>query len=625
MIRFSQKVIIILSSIFLLALVSLSLALFTETKIIMDDMADTNTKNLMVTFNQAVLNELEQRLDAIEIVDSLLQYDFDRKALNALLHKDAIERLFTVVGIAYPNGTFITNKADNGGLPASFKPKKQKWYPKAVRSDEIIETQFFSNDIIPKSIMTLSVSLKVNGRYTGMVLWFDTDLSLLGKQTNKFKIYETGYTFVISETAVTLAHKDPQFLTKKASEFMGREIEPKTGKYVSYVNGKKIIITLQKVTGQPWFVGTYIPEEEILASAIDLRNASLAFTVIFIVIMCILTTIMIRYLIKPLDTLNGAMEEATSGDGDLTQRIEAKFDFEFSELAKFFNAFVSRLQTLVQETKGIAILIKKNTDVSADMINKSAEKLSQQQAEVEQLATAMNQMTATAIEVSSNANAAASAAESANQSANDGQSIVNNTVETINQLSKYLDEAVIVVRALHDEVSNIESILKVINDIADQTNLLALNAAIEAARAGETGRGFAVVADEVRILALRTQETTDQISHMIIQLQHSAEEAANTMEESNQVAEDTVQKSVHTTQALDEILNSITSIRDLNQSIASSAQEQTDVAEKINSQTIKIRDLSTEATEQAKRAAQLMQKQVGQVQHQEEMLGKFKV
>ncbi|MDG2560554.1 methyl-accepting chemotaxis protein, partial [Vibrio parahaemolyticus] len=121
--------------------------------------------------------------------------------------------------------------------------------------------------------------------------------------------------------------------------------------------------------------------------------------------------------------------------------------------------------------------------------------------ELEQLATAMHEMSVTATEVANNAQGAASAAKEADQATVEGSSIVGESTQTINMLSDSIDLAVEEVQVLESATANIETILKVINDIADQTNLLALNAAIEAARAGESGRGFAVVADEVRTLA----------------------------------------------------------------------------------------------------------------------------
>ncbi len=134
----------------------------------------------------------------------------------------------------------------------------------------------------------------------------------------------------------------------------------------------------------------------------------------------------------------------------------------------------------------------------------------------------MHQMSLTSSEVANNAQSAATSVRDAEDATNNGSELVSNTSQTIESLSLKIEHAVDEVKSLAIASDNIESILKVINDIADQTNLLALNAAIEAARAGESGRGFAVVADEVRTLAQKTQQSTTEIKTMIDQLQSGA-------------------------------------------------------------------------------------------------------
>ncbi|MDF5451802.1 methyl-accepting chemotaxis protein, partial [Vibrio parahaemolyticus] len=230
-------------------------------------------------------------------------------------------------------------------------------------------------------------------------------------------------------------------------------------------------------------------------------------------------TLLIRTLMRPLDTLNNAIKDVASGKGDLTQRLETDTDQEFSELATNFNTFMENLQQQIIESKRISDQILNGTQITAEGAKDSAGAIHTQLQELEQLATAMHEMSVTATEVANNAQGAASAAKEADQATVEGSSIVGESTQTINMLSDSIDLAVEEVQVLESATANIETILKVINDIADQTNLLALNAAIEAARAGESGRGFAVVADEVRTLAQRTQESTTEIRTMIEQLQ----------------------------------------------------------------------------------------------------------
>lgn len=214
----------------------------------------------------------------------------------------------------------------------------------------------------------------------------------------------------------------------------------------------------------------------------------------------------------------------------------------------------------------------------------------EQQAETDQIATAVNQMAASIQEVASNAQHAADAAGRADTEAASGQRLVAHTSQSITALEGEIRQAAQVIHELEGQSNEISKVLDVIRGIAEQTNLLALNAAIEAARAGEQGRGFAVVADEVRSLAARTQQSTTDIQSMISALQERAQSAVTVMEQSSRQAHTSVAHAEEAATALDGIGQRVNEITDMNAQMATAVEQQGAVSEDINRSIINIRD-----------------------------------
>ncbi|WKS04838.1 PAS domain-containing methyl-accepting chemotaxis protein [Escherichia coli] len=215
----------------------------------------------------------------------------------------------------------------------------------------------------------------------------------------------------------------------------------------------------------------------------------------------------------------------------------------------------------------------------------------EQQAETDQIATAVNQMVASIQEVASNAQHAADAVpEEQTLRRHLYQRLVAHTSQSITALEGEIRQATQVIHELEGQSNEISKVLDVIRGIAEQTNLLALNAAIEAARAGEQGRGFAVVADEVRSLAARTQQSTTDIQSMISALQERAQSAVTVMEQSSRQAHTSVAHAEEAATALDGIGQRVNEITDMNAQIATAVEQQGAVSEDINRSIINIRD-----------------------------------
>ncbi|CAM2782964.1 methyl-accepting chemotaxis protein [Pseudomonas gessardii] len=282
-------------------------------------------------------------------------------------------------------------------------------------------------------------------------------------------------------------------------------------------------------------------------------------------------------------------------DGNLTQPIKVDGDDEAGRLLLAMHKMQEKLRDTLQRISGSATQLASAAEELNAVTDESARGLTQQNNEIEQAATAVNEMTSAVEEVARNAVSTSEASKNATASAGDGRDLVQETVSAIERMSGDVQGTATLIGALAEESRDIGKVLDVIRGLADQTNLLALNAAIEAARAGEAGRGFAVVADEVRALAHRTQQSTSEIERMIGSIQVGTEQAVDSMRNSTERAESTLNIAKGAGMSLDTINSAIVEINERNLVIASAAEEQAQVAREVDRNLVNIRDLSVQS------------------------------
>jgi methyl-accepting chemotaxis protein len=324
------------------------------------------------------------------------------------------------------------------------------------------------------------------------------------------------------------------------------------------------------------------------------RIAVIAAIVVAALVTALLAWLLIRSIVQPLAEALRVTEIVASGDLTKTIRVVGK-----DEPARLLES-MKRMQARLRET--IMSISDSSTQLAAAaeelnvVTEDSSRGLAQQNSEIEQAATAVNQMTAAVDEVARNAVATAEASKQSELSGREGQQQVSRTVQSINELAQGVTTTASQVGELANKVRDITKVLDVIRAIAEQTNLLALNAAIEAARAGDAGRGFAVVADEVRALAHRTQQSTQEIEAMIGGIQHGTENAVRAMQQSNQQAHSTLVVAEAAGHALDQIAAAIATISERNLVVASASEEQAQVSREVDRNLINIRDLSMQTS-----------------------------
>lgn len=296
---------------------------------------------------------------------------------------------------------------------------------------------------------------------------------------------------------------------------------------------------------------------------------------------------------KPIANALGAAESIA--EGNLTRPITVDGEDEAGRLLAAMAKMQDKLRDTLLRISGSATQLASAAEELNSVTDESARGLTQQNNEIEQAATAVNEMTSAVEEVARNAVSTSEASQSATASAGDGRDLVQETVSAIERMSADVQSTANLIGDLANESRDIGKVLDVIRGLADQTNLLALNAAIEAARAGEAGRGFAVVADEVRALAHRTQQSTSEIERMIGSIQSGTEHAVDSMRNSTERAESTLNIARGAGMSLDTINSAIVEINQRNLVIASAAEEQAQVAREVDRNLVNIRDLSVQS------------------------------
>ncbi|CRM99019.1 hypothetical protein [Pseudomonas sp. 34 E 7] len=333
-------------------------------------------------------------------------------------------------------------------------------------------------------------------------------------------------------------------------------------------------------------------------SAADQYSSAFNWVVGLLIIASLLTMLFAWLLTKSItQPIALALEAAeTIAVGNLTRPIKVDGTDEAGRLLLAMQKMQEKLRDTLMRISGSATQLASAAEELNVVTDESARGLAQQDNEIEQAATAVNEMTSAVEEVARNAVSTSEASKNATASAGDGRDLVHETVNAIERMSGDVQSTADLIGNLAEESRDIGKVLDVIRGLADQTNLLALNAAIEAARAGEAGRGFAVVADEVRALAHRTQQSTSEIERMVGSIQGGTQKAVSSMRNSTDRAESTLSIAKGAGLALETINTAVIEINERNLVIAAAAEEQAAVAREVDRNLVNIRDLSTQSS-----------------------------
>jgi methyl-accepting chemotaxis protein len=402
------------------------------------------------------------------------------------------------------------------------------------------------------------------------------------------------------------------------------------------VNKTKISYVRKILPQWGWIIGTGTYESDVTSIQQGLTDGtreifdnkifqSIAVASIIIIVALIFCVWLISKLITDMVVLKTRIDTLSTGEADLTSRLEIINHDELGDISHSVNNFIGYLQTMMLDisrsskdiTEGITQLNRQSESNSIALNNHSSE--------TSLAATAITQMNSSAEAVANSAAQTASSTQQANEEAKASKINVVDASNSVIALVEDMNAATNKINTMSENTDQIVSILSVIKGIADQTNLLALNAAIEAARAGEQGRGFAVVADEVRSLASRTQSSTAQIDQILIRLQDDASSAVKVMIETKQSCQKVADNTFRVTSNLDSMTSSILNINDLGGQIATASEEQSAVTSEISRNIHTIETMALELLQNGKQTAVSTQHLSTANDHLNLLVNKFKL
>jgi len=362
----------------------------------------------------------------------------------------------------------------------------------------------------------------------------------------------------------------------------------------------------------------------------DSLNDQVETSVLTVIALLAASLITVYFLIRsmvlaPVAEVTRSLGTIADGGGDLTRRLPTDSQNEIAALAHNFNRVMEHIAGIIRNVVQVNDKVRTNVNTMGNATESTVNSTSQQLREIELVATAVEELSASANEIARHAGDTAERTNATSILAEEGNSIMNMSLDNVNRLTAQIESTAQKIQVLKNNSVNIGSVMEVIRTIAEQTNLLALNAAIEAARAGEQGRGFAVVADEVRSLAQKTRASTEEIETIIVQLQRAADEAHQAMSTSTSSARETIDIASKVGGSLDKIRANIGVINDMNHQIATASHQQSSVANEVSKNITAIHALSERVAENAQVVNNSGNQLIGETSELKKQIDSFKV
>ncbi len=446
----------------------------------------------------------------------------------------------------YPDGLFLADA--NGSFLKGTDSKKQEpnpkesmWYQEGMTRVNMAVGSAHQN---PDGTNVVSASGLLNdGSDTVRVIAADMTLDRISVIVNSFiEMHDAEAFLVDKDSSVILASRDSDLISKTlgadGQSAFYKDVEKKvSGKSYDFCTLDGNMTVFKEVNGTNWLLVSYVPTSVVLADLVGLRNLMIIFSIISILVLCVLIERVTHVVIRPVKEMTRVITSMASGD--FTVSMKVKGNDEIAVMGRSVEHFIASMKEMIRQMGHVSDRLEKQAGSSKNVSGEMNSAANIQSQSMTELNATVDQLSVSVNEIAQNATQLAGVVADTKEDSDKVEDKMRTTVEVsekgkadMESVGNALHNIEISIHNLEEAVNKVGTasgeivdIIKLIGDIAEETNLLSLNASIEAARAGEAGRGFAVVASQIGVLAKNSADSVAHITSLINEINGLVDDA----------------------------------------------------------------------------------------------------